>query len=257
MRNPKGHEYEYKFLFPHELVADIYQREVKKKTVDKIVKEFNGDVFNEPKVSFRDGKYYVFDGDHSVSVWKNLFPDGKTPIYCKVFYGMTYEEECEAFILQNGISKDPTTNEKLRAADLAGNIEVRDMKHRAEMLGYIVDFSPSKATNRIVATSSLFKAYKALGPDLYSEMLSVIKAAWWGDIDSVSNHIINGMARFYRAYQGEFKSDNLISALKRVTPGLIIRDGKSLGNVRNAYALVIVRYYNKKRSKGRLDEMKV
>lgn len=257
MRNPNGHEYEYKFLFPDELVADIYQRPVRMRAVDKIVKEFNGDVFNEPKVSFRDGRYYVFDGDNSVTVWKRLFPDGKTPIYCKVFYGMTYEEECEAFILQNGISKDPTTNEKLRAAHLAGNSDVIDMKRRAEMLGYIVDFSPSKALNRIVGTSTLFKAYKTLGPAEYSDMLEVIRSAWGDNMDSVHNNIIKGMATVFKKYRGEFNKESMMTAMRRTSPSVILQEGKMFHNSRNAYAISIVRHYNWKRQRNRLDEMKL
>lgn len=257
MRNPNGHEYEYKFLFTDELFKDIYQREINMKRVERIVKEFNGDIFNEPKVSFRDGKYWIFDGDHSVAAWKKKFPDGKTPIYCKVFYGMTWEEECEAFIAQNGISKDPTTNEKLRAAKEAGNSDVIDMVRRAELLGYIVDFCPYKAINRIVGTSTLFKAYKTLGPSEYSDMLEVIRGAWGENADAVHNNIIRGMTIVFNKYRGEFKKENMLSALRRTSPSVILQEGKMFNNSRNAYAIAIVRKYNYKRAKGRLDEMKL
>jgi hypothetical protein len=258
MKNPNGHEYEYKFLPPDELVADLlYQRPINMRRVEKMFKEFNGNVFNEPKVSFRDGKYYIFDGDHSVALWKKLFPDGNTPIYCKVFYGMTWEEECEAFIAQNGISKDPTTNEKLRAAYNAKNPDVVDMVRRAEMFGFLVDFSPSKAINRIVGTSTLFKAYKSLGPSDYSDMLDTIKSAWGYDPDALHNNIIRGMATVFKKYRGEIDKKAMITAMSRTSPSAILRDGKLFGNSRNAYAIPIVRAYNYKKRNNKLDEAKL
>lgn len=259
MRNPSGHEYEYRSLNPFDLVSDpLYQRPINMKRVEKIVREFNGDVFNEPKVSFRDGKYYVFNGDHSVAAWKKIFPDGKTLLNCKVFYGMTWQDECDAFIIQNGISKDPTTNEKLRAAYNVGKPDVVDMVHRAEMSGYIVDFGNAKTADRIVATSSLYKAYKLLGPDQYTEMLRTIKSAWNGETDAISNHIILGLSKVYKVYDGEFTNDSMTNCLRKVAPIVIIRDGKNIGGSnRNAYALAIVKQYNKKRTKNRLDETRL
>ena len=58
MRYPNGHEFEYKYLRPSQIEIDpLYQRRLRTAVVDNIVKEFNGDTFNEPKVSNRDGKY--------------------------------------------------------------------------------------------------------------------------------------------------------------------------------------------------------
>lgn len=49
-------------LYPREL----YQRGVQRKRVEMIAADFNEYVANEPKVSFRNGKYYVVDGQHTI-----------------------------------------------------------------------------------------------------------------------------------------------------------------------------------------------
>ena len=68
MRYPNGHEFEYRYLRPSQIQVDpLYQRRLRPAVVDNIVKEFNGDTFNEPKVSNRDGKYWVFDGQHTLA----------------------------------------------------------------------------------------------------------------------------------------------------------------------------------------------
>ena len=254
MNNPNGHEFEHKWLRPTQIRIDpLYQRELDMKRVDRIVSRFNGDTFNEPKVSYRDGAYWVFDGQHSIAAWRKVKDGNDSPVYCKVFKGMTWLEECEAFVEQNGISKDPTTNERLRAQHNARQPEVVDMKAKAELCGFVVDFGKSKKPTRIMATSTLFRAYMTLGPDAYLDMLTSIKEAWYGDGDAVSSQIISGMTVFYKNYYGNFKRSDLVNSLKRVTPASIIRSGKSHRNKANGYGVEILKIYNTKR-KHRLPE---
>ena len=50
-----------KLIYPRE----IYQRGVERKRVELIARDFNEYIVNEPKVSFRNGRYYVMDGQYS------------------------------------------------------------------------------------------------------------------------------------------------------------------------------------------------
>ena len=50
-----------KLIYPREL----YQRGVERKRVELIARDFNEYIVNEPKVSFRNGRYYVMDGQYS------------------------------------------------------------------------------------------------------------------------------------------------------------------------------------------------
>lgn len=257
MKYPKGHEFEFKYLRPSQIVADpLYQRPLDQRRVEQIVKEFSGDLFNEPKVSYRDGKYWVFNGQHSLAAWRHFYGNEDKPVFCKVFKGMTWLEECDAFMKQNGLSKDPTTNEKLHAAFNSKDPDVVDMVEKAKLCGFDVNFSQSKTPTRIIALSALFRAYKMLGSEAFLDMLTAIKEAWYGDIDAVSQQIISGMASFYKAYGGNFKREALVNALKKTTPARIIAQGKSFTNRTNTYTREIVKAYNMKR-KYRLDENKL
>ena len=59
-----------KLIYPRE----IYQRGVERKRVELIARDFNEYIVNEPKVSFRNGRYYVMDGQHTIEgcIW--IFP---------------------------------------------------------------------------------------------------------------------------------------------------------------------------------------
>ena len=255
MNYPKGHEFELRGLKPSQINVDgLYQRDLDLTRVDRIVREFNGDLFNEPKVSFRDGKYWVFNGQHSIAAWKKLHDNTDKAVLCKVFKGMTWLEECEAFIAQNGISKDPTTNEKLKAANEAKRPDVVAMVEGAELAGFKVSFKNSKTTpNTICALSTLFKALHKLGPDAYVDMLTAIRDAWKGDPDAVCTQILNAMTVFYQTYKGGFDHDNLVNSLKRITPAAIIRQGRAT-RTKNSFTREIVKVYNtKRREKNRLD----
>lgn len=254
---PNGHEFEMKRLYPSQIKFDpLYQRNLDLPRVNKIVKEFDGDLFNEPKVSYRDGTFWFFNGQHSIAAWRKLHDNKDEPLTCKVFKGMTWLEECEAFIKQNGISKDPTTNQKLKASYNAKNPDVVDMVEKAEFVGFTVDFVTSQTPTRILATSALFMCYQKLGAEAYLNMLTVLRDAWYGDQDAVSAQIIRAMTTFYKTYYGQFRSEDLVNALKKVAPSVIIRNGKNFSNVKNSYALEIVKLYNMRR-KNRLDETKL
>ena len=201
MKYPKGHEFEHKYLRPSQIAADpLYQRPLDQRRVEKIANEFSGDLFNEPKVSYRDGKYWVFNGQHSIAAWRKYHNGDDKPVYCKVFKGMTWLEECDAFMKQNGLSKDPTTNEKLHAAFNSKDPDVVDMVEKAKLCGFDVNFSLSKTPTRIIALSALFRAYKMLGGEAFLDMLTAIKEAWYGDIDAVSQQIITGIVLIVAIY---------------------------------------------------------
>ena len=53
-----------------EIPRETYQRELSPDRVRRIVKAFDERIANEPKVSYRGGHYYVFDGQHTIAARK-------------------------------------------------------------------------------------------------------------------------------------------------------------------------------------------
>ena len=107
-----------KLIYPREL----YQRGIQRKRVELIAKDFNEYTANEPKVSFRNGRYYVTDGQHTIEA-RILRNGGKDlPILCKIYTGLTMQQEALFFAEQNGhaapltagISSVPRSWERMR-----------------------------------------------------------------------------------------------------------------------------------------------
>lgn len=249
MRYFNGHEFEFKRINPSLIVIDIYQRKTDDKRVDEIIKDFDGDVFNEPKVSFRDGKFYCFNGQHTVAVWRKMF--GDEPILCKVYKGMTWVDECEEFIKQNGHARLPKMTDILRAARIEEREDVMLMISGAEMFGFEVGFDKTKKNNKIVAVAALHKASYKLGKEKYIEMLGVIKNAWNGDSDSLSVGIIGAMRQLFMRHYGEFDSGELAKNLSKVRPVDLLRNGRGR---RDGVMFEIIKVYNKGR---RMNKIKV
>ena len=84
---------------------DTYQRALHPARVARIAKEFDERVANEPKISFRDGHYYVMDGQNTIAARKFLNGGDDLQIRCKVYFNMTEQEEALLFAQQTGISE--------------------------------------------------------------------------------------------------------------------------------------------------------
>lgn len=259
MKDRTNVTYEYKKLNTKDLCLDgMYQRDLDKARVDRIVKRFDPCLANAVKVSFREGKYYIFDGQHTTAAEKQVFGNGQdVTLECKVYYGLTRLDEMELFVAQNGESSAVNVNAKLKALYNFGDKDVIGMVKGAECAGVRVDFGKSQAMNKVTALSTLLKTYLKLPRDQYIDMLATIKAAWGGVPDSFCREILLGMARFYETYYGEFKSRELAKNLSKIPPVQIPREGKAMGAATltaSVYARIILRFYNSGRSKNRLED---
>lgn len=249
--------YEYKkintkFLF----VDELYQRTIDPPRVKKILDEFDPNLVNPIKVSFRDGKYWIVDGHHTECVLITRNKNQDLMVDCKVYYGMTWLDEVNMFLEQNGqYARVVNVNDKLRAKMNSGDPDVTKMVKLAEKVGFIIDFKNRKGDNKIVALSTLMKAYGSLTPDEYIEYLALIKKTWGGVSDSLSREILQGMFIFYKTYKGIYNPKTFVNRLKKVAPYAIVRDGRvSSSPGATKYARQILGHYNHN-AKDRLPDL--
>lgn len=238
--------YEYKQVSTKDILVDgLYQRDLDKNRVSRIVKEYDPRLLNPVKVSFRDRRYYVFDGQHTIAVEKAVHKGHDCMVDCKVFYGLTRCDEAELFIKQNGISRAVDVNAKYRALFNNGDRDIIGMVRACESIGIRIDFSKNKAPNKVIALSSLFKVYNTADLYEFQDVLEILKTAWGGTPESFCAELLSGMWLFYQSYSDLFDQKTLIRKLGRVSPVAIVRDGKlsnAPGNTK--YARQILSVYN-------------
>ena len=122
------------------LTGQGYQRTVQEKDLAKLLREWDNRVLEPLLVSFRDGKYYVIDGQHRLAAIRRM-NDGKDAIIpCTVLTGLTYEDEADLFYRIDAAKRrlsaaqatkalveaetDPEVNEVLRLLKDAGFVWV-------------------------------------------------------------------------------------------------------------------------------------
>lgn len=252
----KANEYKYGRINSSQIIADkAYQRPLDTKRVKKIVNDFNPKLVNPIKVSLRGGKYYVFDGQHTLRalVLKNGGKD--LAVECKIYEGLTQEQEADLFAEQNGISKAVGIADKMRAMYLSGNKDIKELKEGIDSIGIVFDFSKNKASNKIICYNAVYRIYKK--DSIYSlmETLQIIIEAWNGHEDSLRKEIISGMHIFRKVYDGKYNREELVRKLTKVSAAYILREGsafRSGGDKR--FARQILNIYNRNKGGKKLED---
>ena len=231
-----------KFL---EVPRSYYQRHLNASRVKRIAAEFDERIANAPKVSYRDGHYYVFDGQHTIAARKLLNNNSDLNIVCKVYSGLTEQEEALLFAQQTGISAPLTAGAKLRAKIHGGDPEAIAFQSATQRAGFGLSFNQSHAKWKIACIATAFSEYRQHGERIYTDALRILAEAWEGDIDSLRSEVLQGVVRFIALYDHEYDPVRLIRQLKRTSPVTIYRSGQAMsGPNYQKYMHQILKAYN-------------
>ena len=142
---------------------EAYQRELNLARVRKIAAEFDEHIANEPKVSCRNGRYYVFDGQHTIEARKQRNHGQDLPILCKVYYGLTESDEAMLFAQQTGFSSILTAGARIRALIYAGDPKAISFQKITESVGFQLDYTQSRAQKRLACIGTAFDEFEKIG----------------------------------------------------------------------------------------------
>ncbi|MBR1757726.1 MAG: type II toxin-antitoxin system PemK/MazF family toxin [Lachnospiraceae bacterium] len=212
-----------------EIPRNTYQRNLNPERVKRMSADFDERIANEPKVSKRNGKYYVFDGQHIIAARVALNEGKATPIRCKVFKGLNEKDEAKLFANQTGHSVAPGIGVKLRALVFAEDPEAVNFVRATEEAGLHIDFGQHKGKYRLACIAAALTEYRKLGHEKYKEALRLIVEGWDGDQDSLRAETITSVCRFVDLYDGEYDPKRLVKRFRSVDPMKIYRDGRALG----------------------------
>lgn len=216
--------YEMKEIKSSDLVIprELYQREEKKQKVAQIVANFDERIANEPKVSFRDNQFFVFDGQHTILAREQI--EGvNTTILCKVYKNLTAQEEAHLFAMQTGTSSRPRSGSVLRANIFSGDREALAFYQAAESVGITVALHGYRYDGCMTCINTALREYCKLGEKRYKEAMSIIYESWRGRADSLRHEIIKAVCEFVLLYHDEYNRQRLVGSLAKTDPMEIVR----------------------------------
>lgn len=237
----------YEKINTSKIFTAAYQRPVDMRRVKKMANLYNPNLVNPVKVSLRDGKYWCFDGNHTKHMLILRNGNKDLDVDCDVYRGLTYEEEAELFSLQTGLSRAVGSNKKLKALYEAKDVDVTEFVDCVRNAGLRVDFDKRTGGNgNIVACSALFKIFKKTNASDFNAILVIIRDAWNMDDQSLRKEILNGVYIFYTTYKPDINTDLAIDHFSKISPTVIIREGKaSQTSGDTKYAVQLLKAYNK------------
>lgn len=209
---------------------DLYQRGLENRRVREIAASFDECIANEPKVSARDGKFFVFDGQHTIAARKMRNGGHDLPILCKVYTGLSEQDEALLFAQQTGFSAKVYPGAKIRALVFAGDPDATAFLAATESAGLSLSFNQSRGQNRIGCVSTAYDVFGSVGAEIYVEALRIIAAAWSGHKDSLRAETVQGVCEFVKLYHDEYDPKRLVSRCRRFDPMHICRSVKAAGD---------------------------
>lgn len=235
--------------------SQAYQRNIDQKRISYIVSNFDPHKFGVIKVSFRDGKYYVYDGQHRIAALKVLYDNQDEVVKCEVHNGLTYEDEAKYFAEQYLGSKNVSIIYRWKALYEAKEEPVFSIVNSVRALGIDVKFSKAKSANRIIAFKQLNDMWAKLGAEKTLKILTLLKKVWETDENAFDGNILLGMREFFYVYMDEIKEETFIRQMKKAVPSAIVIEGKKDTISKNGlnYAKVIWLKYNNGLKTRRLD----
>ena len=244
----------------HLSLADLYsgqpyQRPVKDPVVDRLVREWDVRLLAPLVVSYRDGHYYLLDGQHRACAMRKM-NDGKDVVaLCQVYRGLTYEQEAELYYKLDQAKWHLRLAHATKALLESGsNAEIVEIHRLIEEAGFVWALDKSTGESFEIGTArAVINAYRLLGGAAFSRMLLLMAKTWHGTPASLKSSILSGMALFIKTYETELDDATFINRLSVIDPDEIIRRGKvdfSTNKAALRYARVIWDKYNGRQRGG-------
>ena len=232
--------------------SQAYQRPVDPTHVKDIVENFNPLYLDEIIVSYRDHTYYVIDGQNRIAALKLMNGGNDCMVNCKVYRGLSYEQEADMFYHLDCIKKRLRYNDTVRAkAEAKTDPVVVDINRILSEYGIRWVYVGNTTTGTVRASRTLVSKYEQLGPYVFELVIRLLVRTWNGHRESMTAAFIEGLALFVKVYVHEAQEDIFVKKLSIVTPAeikFLARAEVSASKNELKYARVFFSKYNHRTS---------
>ncbi len=225
-------------------VSPLAQREINQARVDRIAASFDPEEVGNPTVNWRDGHWFVIDGQHRVEAMRQM-GWGDQQIQCWTYEEMTEQEEAERFLrLNDTLAVDRFARFKVGVT--AGRDEAIDIDRTVRAQNLVV--SRDHVPGAVCAVGTLERVYRRADADVLGRTLRIIRDAY-GD-PGLEAAVIDGIGHLCARYNGDIDEAVAVTKLSNAHGGVngllgkaeIIRHktGNAKGLCVGAAAVVII-----------------
>lgn len=210
---------------------------------------FDPEVMGYIVVSFRDGWYYVVDGQHRREGAIQFLGDSSQQVQCRVFEGLTSEQEAELFLMLNDQKKQDAMS-KYKVSLTAGRGRECDVERICRSLDLRI--GRDKSCEEIGCVSALLRVYDKHGPASFSFSMRVIRDAY--GFDGFKQQTISAVALVKDRYGDSIDEETLVDRLRKKGLVALNQSAKSMkeatGNPADqCYAYAMIQFYNLRNSR--------
>jgi hypothetical protein len=193
------------------------QRDLKSYRVDKMLSNgFNPDIMGYPVVSEREGHFWVIDGQARIEALKKWLVDWKgQQIQCRVYVGLTVEQECDLFLDLNSFTQIGVWP-KFHNAVTAGRVEETDINRIVKINNLIV--AHGSTDNSIAAVGTLQKIYRRSGGVVLGRALRIARDAYGKP--GLEGAVLDGLGLLCQRYNGELDEKAATEKLSKAHGGV-------------------------------------
>ena len=221
-----------------------YQRKLSQRHIDRTVANFDLRQINPVKVSRRDGKNYVMNGQHTIEIIAAASDSRETPVWCMVYNDMDYIEEAEVFAEQQKYTKLLSSFEIFMANIEADSDRHIIIKNIVEQCG--LRLSTSKSSGGICAVSALREIYDKGGYEGLDRTIKLIVKTWEGEANSLTSNMLRGVSLIVATFSESLRDELFAERIGSVSAREIARTAKERGGGAVGYAETMLLLYNKK-----------
>lgn len=225
-----------------------YQRDICKGHVKGTMDDFDPYQINPVKVAIRDGRYYVFDGQHTLTALIARYGT-KVNVPTMIFKNISPEIEARLFANQDSHKRKVGIADKLKALYIAKDPFVVEFHDVCERQQFVCDFIQTGTKKMGISSYGYLyhNVYMKYGSSRLETILRIIRSAWDNKDGNTNGFVLKGLNSFINHYLGEYSESTLINALKRIPIKSIKINGDS-DNTRTGderYGAQIYTIYNK------------
>lgn len=191
-------------------VHPVIQRNVRGHEA-KIAKQWDKRRAGAITVSYRDGSFYIIDGQHRYLAARIV---GESALTCRIYEGLTLQEEAEIFGRQSENVKTLNPKDLFKAMYIAGDKDAVAIQEICNEFGISTSYKQKTDSKCLWSIDTVQKVYRQFGADGLRWMFRIIdEIGWSNDNHSYGKTMLAVLKNLYTRYH-----NNLAECEAKIVP---------------------------------------